>query len=41
MRLFRNAGTAFVAVIDPYHKDVWSDGTPPSGFGIDLASFLT
>jgi Uma2 family endonuclease len=41
MRLFRNAGTAFVAVIDPYRKNVWSDGEPPPGFCIDLASFLT
>jgi Uma2 family endonuclease len=41
MQQFRNAGTAFVAVIDSYRKDVWSAGTPPSGFCIDLTSFLT
>ena len=38
---FRAAGTAFVVLIDPYRKTIWTDGTPPAGFSIDLASFLT
>jgi Uma2 family endonuclease len=41
LRHFRAAGTAFVILIDPYRKTIWSEGTPPTGFSIDLESLLT
>jgi Uma2 family endonuclease len=37
---FRAGGTAFVALIDPYRSTVWTDGTPPIDFTVDLESFL-
>jgi Uma2 family endonuclease len=41
LRHFRAVGTAFVVLIDPYRKTIWTDGAPPAGFSIDLESFLT
>jgi len=41
LRRFRATGTAFVALIDPYHRSVWTDGTRPAEFDIDLEAFLT
>ena len=38
---FRTAGTVFVVLIDPYRKTIWTDGTPPADFSLDLESFLT
>lgn len=32
----RKLGTAFVALLDPYRKEIWSDGEPPPGFDVDL-----
>ena len=40
LRHFRAAGTAFVILIDPYRKAIWTDGTPPTAFSIDLESLL-
>ena len=37
---FRAAGAVFVALIDPYRKTIWTDGSPPFGFSIDLESLL-
>jgi Uma2 family endonuclease len=37
---FRSFGTSFVAVIDPFRDDVWTDGQAPANFNIDLTEFL-
>jgi Uma2 family endonuclease len=41
LRHFRAAGTQFVALIEPYRQIIWLDGEPPTGFDVDLKSFLT
>ncbi len=38
---FRSFGTSFVALIDPYRNELWTDGAPPEDFTVDLTEFLT
>jgi Uma2 family endonuclease len=40
LELFRQAGTMYVVLIDPYRREIWTDGTPPPDFALDLASLL-
>jgi Uma2 family endonuclease len=35
---YRNYGAAFVALIDPFRRRTWSDGTPPPDFPSDFTS---
>jgi Uma2 family endonuclease len=41
LRRFRTAGSLFVALIDPYRNNVWTDGARPADFTVDLEAFLT
>jgi Uma2 family endonuclease len=36
----RGYGVEHVVLIDPYRRDVWSDGEPPPGFPIDFTPFF-
>ena len=38
---FRAAGTAFVVLIDPYRREIWTDGDAPPGFDIDFRPLLS
>ena len=38
---FREAGTAFVVLTDPYRGEIWTDGTAPAGFDVDFRPLLT
>ncbi len=38
---FREAGTAFVVLIDPYRHEMWTDGEPPAHFDVDLRTLLS
>lgn len=40
MQRVRTAGAAYVAVLDPYRKTTWFDGTPPAGFDLDFGRLL-
>lgn len=36
----RALGVQYALMIDPYRKEIWSDGTPPEDFDIDFSSIL-
>lgn len=36
----RRAGAAYVVLIDPYRKTIWTDGMPPSGFDLNFRPLL-
>lgn len=36
----RRAGTAYVILVDPYRRSVWTDGTPPEDFDLDFQQLL-
>jgi Uma2 family endonuclease len=36
----RRAGTSYVVLIDPYRAAIWTDGTPPADFSVDLKQLL-
>ncbi len=40
LKLFREAGTAYVVLIDPYRDEIWTDGTPPAEFTLDFTPLL-
>lgn len=36
--MMRTFGAAYVALVDPYERTLWEDGTPPPDFALDLAA---
>jgi Uma2 family endonuclease len=36
LEAFRAAGTSYVVLIDPYRKEIWTDGEAPAGFDLDF-----
>lgn len=36
----RDLGTAYVVLIDPYRRSIWTDGTPPVGFDLSFEELL-
>ncbi len=36
----RREGSSYVVLIDPYHGTIWSDGTPPPDFDLDVEQLL-
>jgi len=40
LSLVRGFGATYVALVDPYERTLWEDGTPPPGFGLDLAAIF-
>ncbi len=36
LAIVRAHGATYVALVDPYERTLWEDGTPPPGFALDL-----
>jgi Uma2 family endonuclease len=36
----RSYGTAYVVLVDPYEKSIWTDGQAPEGFDVDFGRLM-
>lgn len=41
LQRLRNAGTAYVVLVDPYRGEIWTEGDAPRDFNLDFAELLS